>query len=40
MPFRPPRRALAVEWIKSETYQGKSLGTFQVDTNGNITGPF
>jgi pimeloyl-ACP methyl ester carboxylesterase len=30
----------AVEWIKSETYQGKSLGTFQVDANGNITGPF
>jgi pimeloyl-ACP methyl ester carboxylesterase len=33
-------RDAAVEWIKSETYQGKSLGTFQVDTNGNITGPF
>jgi pimeloyl-ACP methyl ester carboxylesterase len=26
-----------VEWITSETYQGKSLGTFQVDQNGNIT---
>ena len=33
-------RDAAVEWIKSEMYQGKSLGTFQVDANGNITGPF
>jgi hypothetical protein len=33
-------RDAVVEWIKSQTYQGKSQGTFQVDSNGNITGPF
>ena len=33
-------RDAVVEWITSETYQGKSKGTFQVDANGNITGPF
>ena len=33
-------RDAVVEWIKSETYQGATLGTFQVDANGNITGPF
>jgi hypothetical protein len=30
-------RDAAVEWITSETYQGKSNGTFEVDANGNIS---
>jgi hypothetical protein len=33
-------RDAVVEWIKSETYQGATLGIFKVDQNGNITGPF
>jgi pimeloyl-ACP methyl ester carboxylesterase len=33
-------RDAATEWIKSQTYRGATLGTFQVDANGNITGPF
>jgi pimeloyl-ACP methyl ester carboxylesterase len=33
-------RDAAIEWIKSQTYRGATLGTFQVDANGNITGPF
>ncbi len=30
----------AIEWLRHETYQGSAAGTFQVNSNGTIDGPF